>query len=158
MRSFFALALLCCTALPALAEDGDLPAFAAPGADGWVRLEPGARPAYVGIQGGTAPISLLRADDGSLYAFTGNTGNDFMQVLGKDAGSNGTALNADAAPGAAVLAEGALAPFGLNNPEGVSAAVAVSQIAAAPENDQAPDFKPLKLGSYRSVLNYYGNL
>lgn len=48
---------------------------------GWVNLEPGARPAYVGIQGGTAPITLLRTPTGSVLGYTGNTGNDFIQLL-----------------------------------------------------------------------------
>lgn len=50
-------------------------------ARGWVSLEPGSRPAYVGIQGGTAPITLLRSPKGALYGYTGNTGNDFLQLL-----------------------------------------------------------------------------
>lgn len=48
---------------------------------GWVNVEPGARPAYVGIQGGTAPITLLRSPTGSLLGYTGNTGNDFIHLL-----------------------------------------------------------------------------
>lgn len=48
---------------------------------GWVSMESGARPAYVGIHGGTAHVSLLRASNGVLFAFTGQTGNDFMHVL-----------------------------------------------------------------------------
>ncbi|MDR2077014.1 MAG: hypothetical protein LBP61_08840 [Desulfovibrio sp.] len=49
--------------------------------DGWITIEPGSRPAYVGIHGGTAPISLLRASNGLLFAFTGQTGNDFLHIL-----------------------------------------------------------------------------
>lgn len=48
---------------------------------GWVSLEPGIRPAYVGIHGGTAPITLLRSPEGALFAYTGTTGNDFLQIL-----------------------------------------------------------------------------
>lgn len=48
---------------------------------GWVSLEPGTRPAYVGIHGGTAPITLLRSPEGALFAYTGTTGNDFLQIL-----------------------------------------------------------------------------
>jgi len=48
---------------------------------GWVNIEPGSRPAYVGIQGGTAPITLLHSHKGSLLGYTGNTGNDFIQLL-----------------------------------------------------------------------------
>lgn len=48
---------------------------------GWVKVESGSRQAYVGIHGGTAPLSLMRSTDGVLFAFTGQTGNDFTQVL-----------------------------------------------------------------------------
>ena len=48
---------------------------------GWVKVESGSRQAYVGIHGGTAPLSLMHSTDGVLFAFTGRTGNDFMQVL-----------------------------------------------------------------------------
>ena len=49
--------------------------------DGWIKLESGSRQAYVGIHGGTAPLSLMRSSDGVLFAFTGQTGNDFLHVL-----------------------------------------------------------------------------
>ena len=48
---------------------------------GWINIEPGSRPAYVGIQGGTAPITLRHSHKGSLLGYTGNTGNDFIQLL-----------------------------------------------------------------------------
>jgi hypothetical protein len=48
---------------------------------GWMRVESGSRQAYVGIHGGTAPVSLMHSTDGVLLAFTGQTGSDFMQVL-----------------------------------------------------------------------------
>ena len=51
------------------------------GRGGWVRVDSGSRQAYVGIHGGTAPLSLMCSTDGVLFAFTGQTGNDFMQVL-----------------------------------------------------------------------------
>ncbi|MDR1777476.1 MAG: hypothetical protein LBR31_06580 [Desulfovibrio sp.] len=42
----------------------------------------GARPAYMGIHGGTMPVSLLVAADGaSLLGFVGRTGNDFLDML-----------------------------------------------------------------------------
>lgn len=48
----------------------------------WAIMPAGARPAYMGIHGGTMPVSLLVADDGSnLFSFVGRTGNDFMEVL-----------------------------------------------------------------------------
>lgn len=63
-------------------------AWAAPGADGtgaddgWVVMPAGGRPAYMGIHGGTMPVSLLVAGDGaSLVTFVGRTGNDFLEAL-----------------------------------------------------------------------------
>lgn len=54
------------------------------GDDTWETMPPGARPAYMGIHGGTMPISLLVSGDGSaLVTFVGRTGNDFLEVLKK---------------------------------------------------------------------------
>lgn len=51
-------------------------------ADEWVTMPEGARPAYMGIHGGTMPVSLLVSADGaSLFTFVGRTGNDFLEVL-----------------------------------------------------------------------------
>ena len=48
----------------------------------WVCIPAGARPAYMGIHGGTMPVSLLIAGDGgSLLSFVGRTGNDFLEAL-----------------------------------------------------------------------------
>jgi len=48
----------------------------------WMIMPAGARPAYMGIHGGTMPVSLLVSDDGSfLLTFVGRTGNDFLEVL-----------------------------------------------------------------------------
>lgn len=58
--------------------------------DGWIIMEPGSRPAYVGIHGGTAPVSLHSAN-GTLFAFTGQTGNDFIHVLQGSAPNPGAA-------------------------------------------------------------------
>lgn len=53
-------------------------------ADGWVTMPAGAKPAYMGIHGGTMPVSLLVSGDGSsLLTFVGRTGNDFLEVLRK---------------------------------------------------------------------------
>lgn len=53
-------------------------------AEEWTYMPSGARPAYMGIHGGTMPVSLLASDDGaSLFSFVGLTGNDFMEVLKK---------------------------------------------------------------------------
>ena len=72
-----------------LTLSGALPVGAAPerperpGADdGWVVMPAGGRPAYMGIHGGTMPVSLLVAGDGaSLFTFVGRTGNDFLEAL-----------------------------------------------------------------------------
>ncbi|MDR3358560.1 MAG: hypothetical protein LBN96_06890 [Desulfovibrio sp.] len=49
---------------------------------GWTIMPAGARPAYMGIHGGTMPVSLLVVADGSsLLGFVGRTGNDFLDVL-----------------------------------------------------------------------------
>ncbi|MDR3319437.1 MAG: hypothetical protein LBS77_00355 [Desulfovibrio sp.] len=48
----------------------------------WTIMPAGARPAYMGIHGGTMPVSLLVVADGSsLLGFVGRTGNDFLDVL-----------------------------------------------------------------------------
>lgn len=48
----------------------------------WVTMPAGARSAYMGIHGGTMPVSLMVSDDGaSLLTFVGRTGNDFLDIL-----------------------------------------------------------------------------
>lgn len=48
----------------------------------WVFMPAGAKSSYLGIHGGTMPVSLLVADDGeSLLTFVGRTGNDFLEAL-----------------------------------------------------------------------------
>lgn len=48
----------------------------------WTFLPAGAKPSYMGIHGGTMPVSLVVSDDGtSLLSFVGRTGNDFLEVL-----------------------------------------------------------------------------
>lgn len=50
--------------------------------EGWARMPEGGKSAFMGIQGGTMPVSLLVATDGSsLLGFVGQTGNDFLEVL-----------------------------------------------------------------------------
>ena len=54
----------------------------APSDSEWLRMPAGGKPAYMGIHGGTMPVSLLVATDGSsLLGFVGQTGNDFLEVL-----------------------------------------------------------------------------
>jgi hypothetical protein len=78
-------ALLCFfCALPWLVHGPVLAAAPAAAVDdqGWTIMPAGARPAYMGIHGGTMPVSLLVVADGSsLLGFVGRTGNDFLDVL-----------------------------------------------------------------------------
>lgn len=51
-------------------------------AEDWVFMPAGAKSSYMGIHGGTMPVSLLVSDDGeSLLTFVGRTGNDFLEAL-----------------------------------------------------------------------------
>lgn len=48
----------------------------------WISMPAGAKSAYMGIHGGTMPVSLLVSKDGdSLFTFVGRTGNDFLELL-----------------------------------------------------------------------------
>lgn len=48
----------------------------------WITMPAGGRPAYMGIHGGTMPVSLLVSGDGNaLLTFVGRTGNDFLEAL-----------------------------------------------------------------------------
>ena len=48
----------------------------------WVSIPAGARKTYIGIHGGTVPVSLLTAGDGSpMIAQVGLTGSDFLHFL-----------------------------------------------------------------------------
>lgn len=50
--------------------------------EGWTGMPAGARSTYLGIHGGTVPVSLLVSRDGmSLVSFVGQTGNDFLELL-----------------------------------------------------------------------------
>ena len=53
--------------------------------NGWVVMPAGAKQAYIGIHGGTVPVSLLATSEGtSLVSFVGRTGNDFLQLLHRE--------------------------------------------------------------------------
>lgn len=48
----------------------------------WVEMPEGARKAYIGIHGGTVPVSLISAGDGTpLIAQVGLTGSDFLNFM-----------------------------------------------------------------------------
>lgn len=52
------------------------------GNDGWEAMPAGGRPAYIGIHGGTVPVSLLTTRGGAtMVALVGETGSDFLRVL-----------------------------------------------------------------------------
>lgn len=58
------------------------PAKEAAPAEPWVEMPEGARKAYIGIHGGTVPVSLLSAGDGTpLIAQVGLTGSDFLHFM-----------------------------------------------------------------------------
>lgn len=64
--------------IPALVQ----PVKEAPPANPWVAMPEGARKAYIGIHGGTVPVSLLSAGDGTpLIAQVGLTGSDFLNFM-----------------------------------------------------------------------------
>lgn len=53
--------------------------------NGWVIMPAGAKQAYIGIHGGTVPVSLLATSEGtSLVSFVGRTGNDFLELLHRE--------------------------------------------------------------------------
>lgn len=72
--------------------------------DGWTIMPAGARPTYMGIHGGTMPVSLLVYGDGSsLVTFVGRTGNDFLEILRRTDLPVPSLLNATARPVGAPL-------------------------------------------------------
>lgn len=65
------------------------------GVDAWVTMPAGGKPAYIGIHGGTVPVSLLTARGGSaMVALVGETGSDFLRMLRGDA-RNGSSATQD---------------------------------------------------------------
>ena len=131
---------------------------------GWVNIEPGSRPAYVGIHGGTAPITLLHSHKGSLLGYTGNTGNDFIQLLqGKESpavaqppANSKEALELPLPPAditdfslyrtnSPFTSDPGLQPFGLSTPEHV--VKQEEEARTAPQKDKkAPPTKKKKKG------------
>lgn len=60
--------------------------------DGWIDMPGGSRPAYIGIHGGTVPVSLLATRGGNtMVAMVGETGSDFLYLL--RGGRNQSAAN-----------------------------------------------------------------
>jgi len=56
----------------------------------WTQMPAGARATYIGIHGGTVPVSLLTSRDGThMVALVGQTGNDFLRTLKVNPGTKG---------------------------------------------------------------------
>ena len=56
----------------------------------WIYMPAGARATYIGIHGGTVPVSLLTSRDGThMVALVGQTGNDFLRTLKVAPGTGG---------------------------------------------------------------------
>lgn len=83
---FWAFLLMCPATVTAVGGYGLMGPPAPEGllSEAWVEMPAGARPAYIGIHGGTVPVSLLTAHDGqSMITLVGRTGNDFLRTLHK---------------------------------------------------------------------------
>lgn len=52
----------------------------------WVSMPAGSKSAYLGIQGGTVPLTLMRSPNGALIALPGRSGHDFMETLSGNPG------------------------------------------------------------------------
>ncbi len=78
LKIFLAVALLISAISPLKAAEPISPE------EDWVYMPEGAKSSYLGIHGGTVPVSLLVSDDGgALFTFVGRTGNDFLEALRK---------------------------------------------------------------------------
>ncbi len=121
---------------PAQASGPEQLSVTAQARNGWVKVESGSRQAYVGIHGGTAPLTLMRSADGVLFAFTGQTGNDFTQVL-KGGNASRSAANAPSHPDQNG-AENAAGPLERTTPAEGQALNSDGQ-AALPASTQAPE-------------------
>lgn len=61
---------------------GLMPGVVSSSASPWVSMPAGAKYAYIGIHGGTVPVSLLTSSDGqAMVTLVGRTGNDFLSLL-----------------------------------------------------------------------------
>lgn len=71
--------LACCLlfAAPAPAEENK------PSSDeeNWITMPEGNRATFVGIHGGTVPITIFSSEDGKMIALPGNSGKDFLNIL-----------------------------------------------------------------------------
>ena len=102
---------------------------------GWKTIDSGTKPAYAGIHGGTAPVTVLRASNGMLFVFTGQTGNDFTHVL---RGNTANASDAPRAEAEAPAPEVEAAVAGQENATASPAAPALEENVSASGSQAAP--------------------
>ena len=149
--------------------------------NGWVDMPAGARPAYIGIHGGTVPVSLLASSDGqSMVTFVGRTGNDFLSILHKTGirppldeefivqppNSNATVLMADTPIGAIPvfyatgkgfarmdLTDGQWLPFGLTDKPLLLEGQAVKPLKADEKNKRIRRMLLMQQRLQRPVLS-----
>lgn len=61
----------------AFAEDSGSPSDE----ENWITMPEGNRATFVGIHGGTVPITIFSSADGKMIALPGNSGKDFLNIL-----------------------------------------------------------------------------
>lgn len=49
--------------------------------ENWITMPEGSRATFVGIHGGTVPITIFSSEDGKVVALPGNSGKDFLNIL-----------------------------------------------------------------------------
>ena len=49
--------------------------------EAWITMPEGNRATFVGIHGGTVPITIFSSKDGKMVALPGNSGKDFLNIL-----------------------------------------------------------------------------
>ncbi len=49
--------------------------------EAWITMPEGNRATFVGIHGGTVPITIFSSEDGKMVALPGNSGKDFLNIL-----------------------------------------------------------------------------
>ena len=120
----------------------------------WKYMPAGARATYIGIHGGTVPVSLLTSRDGThMVALVGQTGNDFLRTLKADPN---TAETPSLSPSALTPA-----PAGAESAEDL--ALAADEAPPTPDAAEEPDLAhpnreaaasppPLRLGANATLL------
>ena len=92
-RRFFVLACICLALCAAAWQSAHAESGKDVLAPQWIHMPAGARATYIGIHGGTVPVSLLTSRDGThMVALVGQTGNDFLRTLKVGPGTRGALL------------------------------------------------------------------